>query len=114
VLHVTSGSSAVERLRAAGIDGDRLPWNDVLHGVLDAIELNGIDRCMGGVRLAGRAVPWRWDPREGRVAAKGEGRQERDGWDADGGDPNLIPRPAAQDGTHPPSGGMMESAAHGT
>jgi Domain of unknown function (DUF1835) len=31
VLHVTNGDSAAERLRAAGIDGDVLPWRDALH-----------------------------------------------------------------------------------
>lgn len=31
MLHVTNGDSAVERLRAAGIDGEVLPWRDVLH-----------------------------------------------------------------------------------
>jgi Domain of unknown function (DUF1835) len=31
MLHVTNGDSAVERLRAAGVDGDVLPWRDVLH-----------------------------------------------------------------------------------
>jgi hypothetical protein len=31
MLHVTNGDSAVERLRAAGITGEILPWRDVLH-----------------------------------------------------------------------------------
>jgi hypothetical protein len=31
VLHVTNGDSAVERLRAAGVAGDLLPWRDALH-----------------------------------------------------------------------------------
>jgi hypothetical protein len=31
VLHVTNGDSAAERIRAAGIGGDVLPWRDVLH-----------------------------------------------------------------------------------
>ena len=31
VLHVTNGDSAAERIRAAGIPGDILPWRDVLH-----------------------------------------------------------------------------------
>jgi hypothetical protein len=31
MLHVTNGDSAVERLRAAGVDGDMLPWRDALH-----------------------------------------------------------------------------------
>ena len=31
MLHVTNGDAAVERMRAAGIAGDILPWRDVLH-----------------------------------------------------------------------------------
>lgn len=31
MLHVTNGDSAVERIRAAGIEGPVLPWRDVLH-----------------------------------------------------------------------------------
>jgi Domain of unknown function (DUF1835) len=31
VLHITNGDSAVDRLRAAGFDGDVLSWADVLH-----------------------------------------------------------------------------------
>ena len=31
VLHVTNGDSAVGALRAAGIEGDVLPWRDALH-----------------------------------------------------------------------------------
>jgi hypothetical protein len=31
MLHVTNGDSAVERLRAAGVEDDVLPWRDALH-----------------------------------------------------------------------------------
>lgn len=31
MLHITNGDSAVERLRAAGLEGELLPWRDVLH-----------------------------------------------------------------------------------
>jgi len=31
MLHVTNGDAAVDLLRAAGVDGDVLPWRDVLH-----------------------------------------------------------------------------------
>jgi hypothetical protein len=31
MLHVTNGDSAVARLRAAGIQGDVLAWQDALH-----------------------------------------------------------------------------------
>jgi hypothetical protein len=30
-VRVTNGDSAVERLPAAGLDGDNLPWRDALH-----------------------------------------------------------------------------------
>jgi len=40
---------------------------DVLDGKLDWIELGGSDRWLGGVHLAGRKVPWRWDADERRV-----------------------------------------------
>ena len=34
---------------------------EVLGGEADHVSLNGVDRWIGGVHLAGRAVPWRWD-----------------------------------------------------
>jgi hypothetical protein len=40
---------------------------DVLEGGADAVRLHGIDRWIGGVRLDGRAVPWRWDRRARRI-----------------------------------------------
>jgi RNA polymerase sigma factor (sigma-70 family) len=39
----------------------------VATGEADAIALNGIDRWLGGVHLVGHDVPWRWDPRKGRL-----------------------------------------------
>jgi hypothetical protein len=33
----------------------------VLAGEADHIQINGVDRHLGGVRLHGRHVPWRWD-----------------------------------------------------
>jgi hypothetical protein len=33
----------------------------VAAGEADWIELDGIDRWLGGVHLVGHAVPWRWD-----------------------------------------------------
>jgi hypothetical protein len=33
----------------------------VLVGEADQIELNGIDRWLGGVHLTGHEVAWRWD-----------------------------------------------------
>ena len=38
---------------------------DVLAGEADHVTLNGVDRWLGGVHLAGREVPWRWDPGAG-------------------------------------------------
>ncbi|MDP4504935.1 hypothetical protein [Nonomuraea turcica] len=40
----------------------------VLHGRQDHVTLNGVDRWIGGVHLAGRAVPWRWN--EGAESTK--------------------------------------------
>ena len=34
---------------------------EVLDGAADHVELNGVDRWIGGVRLAGRSPRWRWD-----------------------------------------------------
>ncbi|MEJ2177800.1 MAG: hypothetical protein P8Y12_07580, partial [Gammaproteobacteria bacterium] len=31
ILHITNGDSTVCLLRAAGIEGEYLPWRDVLH-----------------------------------------------------------------------------------
>ncbi|MEV0167673.1 hypothetical protein [Nonomuraea fuscirosea] len=39
----------------------------VLAGVADHVELNGLDRWIGGVRLHGRDVPWRWDEATERI-----------------------------------------------
>lgn len=39
----------------------------VLGGAADAVSDRGIDRWLGGVRLAGRSVPWRWDPQGATV-----------------------------------------------
>jgi len=33
----------------------------VLSGKADAVALNGVDRWIGGIRLKGRRVHWRWD-----------------------------------------------------
>lgn len=41
----------------------------VLSGKSDHIELNGIDRWIGGVHLFGREVPWRWDVGLRRIAS---------------------------------------------
>ena len=49
------------RMTAAGLR--------VLAGREDHISLNGVDRWIGGVHLAGRTVPWRWDEGTEKIAA---------------------------------------------
>jgi hypothetical protein len=51
-------SGSVDRLTAVTLTdaGDR-----VLRGEADHVALNGVDRWVGGVRLVGRDVGWRWD-----------------------------------------------------
>jgi uncharacterized protein DUF1835 len=45
---------------------------EVLGGRQDHVELNGVDRWIGGVHLTGRAISWRWDEGiESIVAAPG-------------------------------------------
>lgn len=39
----------------------------VLAGEADRVAVSGIDHWYGGVHLQGRAVPWRWDPRQARI-----------------------------------------------
>jgi hypothetical protein len=51
----------------------------VLDGRGDHVELNGVDRWIGGVHLAGRAVPWRWDEgTESIVSQETHGTQKSD------------------------------------
>jgi hypothetical protein len=62
----------IERLQRAPrplLDGARLTaaGADVLAGRLDHVALNGVDRWVGGVRLSGRSVRWRWDEALERV-----------------------------------------------
>ncbi len=45
----------------------------VLAGKEDLVRDRGVDRWLGGVHIAGRAVGWRWDPRAGRLAGDGAG-----------------------------------------
>ncbi|HEY0019818.1 MAG TPA: DUF1835 domain-containing protein [Longimicrobium sp.] len=52
------------RRRARITDAGR----EVLWGRADALWMNGTDRWIGGVHLAGREVPWRWDADEERIA----------------------------------------------
>jgi hypothetical protein len=51
-------SGSVDRFTAVSLThaGDR-----VLRGEEDHVALNGVDRWVGGVRLLGRDVGWRWD-----------------------------------------------------
>jgi hypothetical protein len=41
----------------------------ILDGQADHIELNGIDRWLGGVHLKGETAPWRWDPASEQILA---------------------------------------------
>ena len=43
--------------------------SDVLSGRADQVRLNGVDRWVGGVHLAGRFARWRWDGERGEVVA---------------------------------------------
>ncbi|MBV8844741.1 MAG: sigma-70 family RNA polymerase sigma factor [Bryobacterales bacterium] len=42
----------------------------VLQGRADRIDLNGIDRWLGGVHLTGEEGAWRWDSRSARIVQK--------------------------------------------
>jgi hypothetical protein len=46
---------------------------EVLAGRADHVRLNGIDRWLGGVRLAGGEAEWRWDAEAGVVRGIGDG-----------------------------------------
>jgi hypothetical protein len=43
----------------------------VLEGRDDRVRLNGIDRWLGGVHLAGRECAWRWDADAGEIVRVG-------------------------------------------
>lgn len=62
MLHITNGDSAVDRLRAAGIEGATLPWRDVLHDgpVPEGRSFDEL-RAVRAAFLAGRG----WGTREG-------------------------------------------------
>ncbi|MEZ4412597.1 MAG: hypothetical protein R2910_06410 [Gemmatimonadales bacterium] len=42
---------------------------DALAGRFDHVEVNGVDRWIGGVHLEGRSVDWRWSPAQGRLCS---------------------------------------------
>ena len=54
----TAAAATIDRRTAVSVTeaGRR-----VLDGAADHVELNGVDRWIGGVHLVGREVPWRWD-----------------------------------------------------
>jgi hypothetical protein len=55
---VSAGAGVVDRHATVALtDAGRR----VLDGAADHVTLNGIDRWNGGVHLAARDVPWRWD-----------------------------------------------------
>jgi hypothetical protein len=41
----------------------------VLEGRADHVKLNGIDRWIGGVHLAGNEAAWRWDREASKIVA---------------------------------------------
>jgi hypothetical protein len=43
---------------------------DVLEGSADWVKLNGVNRILGGIRLAGSEAAWRWDPDEFRLVSR--------------------------------------------
>ncbi|HMU61268.1 MAG TPA: hypothetical protein PKA66_05750 [Gemmatimonadales bacterium] len=73
----------VERLAAATVPPLRyrepeqqeveltLAGGDALAGRFDHVEVNGVDRWIGGVHLEGRRVPWRWSRERARLEASG-------------------------------------------
>jgi hypothetical protein len=48
--------------------------DEVLAGRLDHVRRNGIDRWIGGVRLAGHTTPWRYDERLETLLPSDRGR----------------------------------------
>ena len=42
---------------------------NVIEGRADHIDLNGIDRWLGGVHLKGGKAAWRWDRASGRIVS---------------------------------------------
>lgn len=48
-----------------------------LAGAIDHVALNGVDRWIGGVRLAGHTVRWRWDPATNALTAGATGESAK-------------------------------------
>ncbi|HTW30359.1 MAG TPA: hypothetical protein VMD76_01695, partial [Candidatus Sulfotelmatobacter sp.] len=73
LLHLSS--PFVGKIKSWRFNGSALKLSDigerVLAGKADAIELNGIDRWIGGVHLQGTQVRWRWSPRLRTIAGAG-------------------------------------------
>lgn len=59
VLHVMNGDAAAGILKRSAVAGTATVWADVLHDGSDWIELNGMDRWLGGVHLEGDDAVWR-------------------------------------------------------
>jgi len=64
VVRLTRATVALARFEAPGASHVELTaaGRDALAGKLDHVEVNGVDRWIGGVHLKGRSVPWRWSP----------------------------------------------------
>ena len=59
----------VERTTRLGLTST---GRSVLDGQVDHVALNGVDRWIGGVHLAGHRVAWRWDEGTERVVTSSE------------------------------------------
>jgi hypothetical protein len=56
-------------LRSLGISLTTTAW-DVLEGRDDWVQIQGLDRWLGGVHLQGRETQWRWDAEGARLVAR--------------------------------------------
>jgi hypothetical protein len=83
MLHVTNGDAALPSLRAAGIDGDLLPWRDVLHdgpvpAGLGPAELRGVRArfLARDLQLPQRELLRDFEGRDARLEAAGRAGEE--------------------------------------
>jgi hypothetical protein len=65
---LSAGVGTVDRHSAVALTE---PGRRVLDGAADHVELNGLDRWIGGVHLLGRSPRWRWDEGVEAIVASG-------------------------------------------